>query len=124
MRCSKLISLFTALFEQSVNIDECVVRTMSPYTSSCTKRFQAVRTAAISLLGTLHMYVGASLRMFFEEEKPALLQQIDAEFEKVHLMKLFINMPFPWYLVPLFQNESSSKTSHMKLSLNCMKMNQ
>ncbi|XP_022781710.1 cytoskeleton-associated protein 5-like [Stylophora pistillata] len=43
----------------------------------------AVRTAAISLLGTLHMYVGATLRVFFEEEKPALLQQIDAEFEKV-----------------------------------------
>lgn len=30
--------------------------------------------------------------MFFEEEKPALLQQIDAEFEKVHLMKLCINL--------------------------------
>ena len=44
---------------------------------------QAVRTAAISLLGTLYMYVGQTLRMFFEEEKPALLQQIDAEFEKV-----------------------------------------
>ena len=29
------------------------------------------------------MYVGATLRVFFEEEKPALLQQIDAEFEKV-----------------------------------------
>lgn len=43
----------------------------------------AVRTAAISLLGTLYMYVGANLRMFFEEEKPALLQQIDAEFEKM-----------------------------------------
>ena len=29
------------------------------------------------------MYVGANIRMFFEEEKAALLQQIDAEFEKV-----------------------------------------
>lgn len=48
-----------------------------------------MRTAAISLLGTLHMYVGATLRVFFEEEKPALLQQIDAEFEKVHLLELF-----------------------------------
>ena len=35
------------------------------------------------------MYVGANLRMFFEEEKPALLQQIDAEFEKVGLVFLF-----------------------------------
>lgn len=59
----------------------------------CTKFLQAVRTAAISLLGTLHMYVGASLRMFFEEEKPALLQQIDAEFEKVHLfIKLYFHV--------------------------------
>ena len=65
---------------------------MIPDTCCCTKRFQAVRTAAISLLGTLHMYVGASLRMFFEEEKPALLQQIDAEFEKVHLIELLIDV--------------------------------
>ncbi|KAK3702253.1 hypothetical protein QZH41_019815, partial [Actinostola sp. cb2023] len=43
----------------------------------------AVRTSAINLLGVLHMYVGASIRMFFEEEKPSLLQQIDAELEKV-----------------------------------------
>lgn len=42
----------------------------------------AVRTAAINLLATLHMYLGAQLRMFFEDEKPALLQQIDAAFEK------------------------------------------
>ncbi len=43
----------------------------------------AVRTAAINLLATLHMYLGPQLRMFFEEEKPALLQQIDSAFEKV-----------------------------------------
>ncbi|KAK7477171.1 hypothetical protein BaRGS_00031556, partial [Batillaria attramentaria] len=43
----------------------------------------AVRTAAITLLSTVYMYMGAKLRVFFEEEKPALLQQIDAEFEKV-----------------------------------------
>ena len=48
--------------------------------------YQAVRTAAISLLGTMYMYVGATLRVFFEEEKPALLQQIDAEFEKVGIL--------------------------------------
>ena len=61
---------------------------MTPDAHCYTKLFQAVRTAAISLLGTLHMYVGASLRMFFEEEKPALLQQIDAEFEKVLISKI------------------------------------
>lgn len=43
----------------------------------------AVRTAAISLLGVMYLYMGAPLRMFFEDEKPALLAQIDAEFEKV-----------------------------------------
>ena len=45
--------------------------------------FQGVRKAAIEFLGTLYMYVGSNIRMFFEEEKAALLQQIDAEFEKV-----------------------------------------
>lgn len=43
----------------------------------------AVRTAAITLLGVMYLYMGAPLRMFFEDEKPALLSQIDAEFEKV-----------------------------------------
>ncbi|MEJ1278442.1 cytoskeleton associated protein 5 [Cricetulus griseus] len=43
----------------------------------------AVRTSAITLLGVMFLYVGPSLRMFFEDEKPALLSQIDAEFEKM-----------------------------------------
>lgn len=43
----------------------------------------AVRTAAITLLGVMYLYMGAPLRMFFEDEKPALLAQIDSEFEKV-----------------------------------------
>ncbi|KAL8599784.1 hypothetical protein ACOMHN_052297 [Nucella lapillus] len=43
----------------------------------------AVRASAINLLSTAYMYMGPKLRVFFEEEKPALLQQIDAEFEKV-----------------------------------------
>lgn len=43
----------------------------------------AVRTATINLLGTMCMFMGAQLRMFFDGEKPALLQQIDAVFEKV-----------------------------------------
>ncbi|XP_070200256.1 cytoskeleton-associated protein 5-like isoform X2 [Littorina saxatilis] len=43
----------------------------------------AVRASAISVLGTAYMYMGAKLRMFFDEEKPALLQLIDAEIEKV-----------------------------------------
>ncbi|KAL2093484.1 hypothetical protein ACEWY4_010796 [Coilia grayii] len=43
----------------------------------------AVRTSAITLLGTMYLYMGAPLRMFFEDEKTALLSQIDAEFEKM-----------------------------------------
>ncbi|XP_067850163.1 cytoskeleton-associated protein 5 isoform X2 [Heptranchias perlo] len=43
----------------------------------------AVRTSAVTLLGVMYLYMGAPLRMFFEDEKPALLSQIDAEFEKV-----------------------------------------
>ena len=42
-----------------------------------------MRAAAVSLLGVMRMYVGAQLRVFFEDAKPALLQQIDAVFEKV-----------------------------------------
>lgn len=42
----------------------------------------AVRQAAIQLLGTMHLYMGNSLAMFFDGEKPALKQQIQAEFDK------------------------------------------
>ncbi|XP_047135598.1 cytoskeleton-associated protein 5 isoform X1 [Hydra vulgaris] len=42
----------------------------------------AVRKAAIEFLATLHLYVGANIRVFFEDEKAALLQQIDEEFSK------------------------------------------
>lgn len=42
----------------------------------------AVRTQAIGLLGTLYVFVGRSLLMFFENEKPALRQQIEQECEK------------------------------------------
>jgi cytoskeleton-associated protein 5 len=41
-----------------------------------------VRQATIALLGTMHLYVGNNLMMFFENEKPALKQQIQAEFDK------------------------------------------
>ena len=51
--------------------------------------FQAVRTAALNLVTVLYKYMGQQLRMFFEDEKPALLQQIDAEFEKVQRLFVF-----------------------------------
>ena len=49
-----------------------------------------MRTSAINLLGVMHMYIGAQLRVFFEEEKAALLQQIDAAFEKVSIYGFFV----------------------------------
>ena len=54
--------------------------------------FQAVRTAALSLLTVLYMHMGPQLRMFVEDEKAALLQQIDAEFEKVLLEWMVIRI--------------------------------
>jgi len=45
----------------------------------------AVRQSTITLLGICYMYMGTALRTLFEDEKPALLAQIDAEFEKVRL---------------------------------------
>uniref|UniRef100_A0A1I8P7A2 TOG domain-containing protein n=1 Tax=Stomoxys calcitrans TaxID=35570 RepID=A0A1I8P7A2_STOCA len=41
-----------------------------------------VRTAAIGLVGTMSMYMGNALMMFFDSEKPALRSQIQVEFDK------------------------------------------
>lgn len=41
-----------------------------------------VRQAAFAMLGTLHLYTGDALMMFFDSEKPAIRQQIQAEFDK------------------------------------------
>ncbi|CAK9796545.1 Protein mini spindles [Anthophora plagiata] len=41
-----------------------------------------VRTAAITLSGTLYLFMGKTLLVFFENEKPALRQQIEQECEK------------------------------------------
>ncbi|XP_063697103.1 protein mini spindles isoform X2 [Culicoides brevitarsis] len=42
----------------------------------------AVRSAGIGLVGTMYLYMGNTLTMFFDSEKPALKQQIMQEFEK------------------------------------------
>jgi len=42
----------------------------------------AVRVAAIALLGVLHWYMGATAKRMFEDEKAALLKQIEDECEK------------------------------------------
>jgi cytoskeleton-associated protein 5 len=47
----------------------------------------AVRVASIQLISTIYMYMGANFRGLFDQEKPALLEQIDAEIEKVKGMK-------------------------------------
>ncbi|ERL90159.1 hypothetical protein D910_07513, partial [Dendroctonus ponderosae] len=41
-----------------------------------------VRQSAILLLGTMYLYMGINLHMFFENEKAALRDQIHAEFDK------------------------------------------
>ncbi|XP_017478345.1 PREDICTED: cytoskeleton-associated protein 5 isoform X2 [Rhagoletis zephyria] len=41
-----------------------------------------VRGAAICLLGTMSLYMGSTLMMFFENEKPALKSQIQTELDK------------------------------------------
>ncbi|XP_011182447.2 protein mini spindles isoform X2 [Zeugodacus cucurbitae] len=41
-----------------------------------------VRSAAIGLLGTMSMYMGSTLMMFFDSEKPALKSQIQTEMDK------------------------------------------
>lgn len=41
-----------------------------------------MRTAAVTLLGTLYLYMGKPLLAFFDNEKPALRQQIEQECEK------------------------------------------
>ncbi|XP_015113427.1 protein mini spindles isoform X2 [Diachasma alloeum] len=42
----------------------------------------SVRTSAITLVGTLYLFMGRSLLMFFDSEKPALKQQIEQECDK------------------------------------------
>lgn len=58
---------------------KCVIETSKKALASTNP---TVRTAAISLLGILYLYMGATLYMFFENEKPALRDQISAEFSK------------------------------------------
>lgn len=41
-----------------------------------------VRQAVITFLGTLYLYVGASLNIFFENEKAAIRDLINAECDK------------------------------------------
>ncbi|XP_020296342.1 protein mini spindles isoform X2 [Pseudomyrmex gracilis] len=42
----------------------------------------SVRTAAVKLVSTLYLYMGKTLLTFFDNEKPALRQQIEQECEK------------------------------------------
>jgi cytoskeleton-associated protein 5 len=43
----------------------------------------SVRLASIQLVSIIYMYLGGNFRSMFDQEKPALLEQIDAEIEKV-----------------------------------------
>jgi cytoskeleton-associated protein 5 len=50
----------------------------------------AVRSAAMNLIGTLYLYLGPQLLVFFEDEKSQVQQQIQAEFDKVKFTEVFI----------------------------------
>lgn len=66
-------------FGLKVNIKEVIDYTKKAFASTN----PTVRNSALTLVGTMYMYVGKTLRSFFEDEKPALLQQIDSEFDKM-----------------------------------------
>eukprot|EP00124_Ichthyophonus_hoferi_P003158 Ihof_evm3s259 gene=Ihof_evmTU3s259 len=54
------------------------------YLKTCLQNVNpAVRKEAVVVLGTLRVFEGLEVRAYFEDEKPALLQVIDKEFEKV-----------------------------------------
>lgn len=44
---------------------------------------QTVRTNAVTVLGTLKMFVGPDIKMLVQDVNPALVSIIDAEFDKV-----------------------------------------
>jgi cytoskeleton-associated protein 5 len=50
----------------------------------------AVRSAAMNLIGTLYLYLGMQLSVFFEDEKSQVQKQIQAEFDKVKFISYFV----------------------------------
>lgn len=50
---------------------------------SLTNTNPGIRNATYPLIGTVHIYVGPSFGSLFEQEKPAILELINAEIEKV-----------------------------------------
>jgi len=50
----------------------------------------AVRSASLNLIGTLYLYLGPQLLVFFEDEKSQVQQQIQAEFDKVKFTVFFM----------------------------------
>jgi hypothetical protein len=50
----------------------------------------AVRNAAMNLIGTLYLYLGSQLSVFFEDEKSQVQQQIQMEFDKVKFISYFV----------------------------------
>jgi cytoskeleton-associated protein 5 len=52
----------------------------------------AVRSGSYKLIGTIYMYVGANFRSLFDQEKTAILEQIDAEIDKVKNEKCLMSL--------------------------------
>jgi cytoskeleton-associated protein 5 len=54
----------------------------------------AIRNAAMNLIGTLYLYIGTQLSLFFEDEKSQVQQQIQAEFDKVKFISYFFDLMY------------------------------
>ena len=71
---------FAAVFIQGVDTKLLLTHVKSALQNSSV----AVRLASIQLISTLYMYAGgAAFRSLFDQEKPALLEQLDAEIDKI-----------------------------------------
>ena len=82
------------------------LKMLLPHVKSALQNSNAsVRAASVQLIGTIYMYAGPSFRGLFDQEKPALLEQIDAEIEKVKSTKAPV--PIRGRNVPSAENGSN-----------------
>jgi predicted transporter len=76
----------------------------------------AVRNAAMNLIGTLYLYLGSQLFVFFEDEKLQVQQQIQMQFDKVKFITYFV---MGCILLRHVFNQLLSSRAMQKLNLRC-----
>jgi hypothetical protein len=79
----------------------------------------AIRNAAMNLIGTLYLYLGAQLSVFFEDEKSQVQQQIQAEFDKVKFISYFV-ICFMFLLRHMFLIRTCSSRRMQKLNFSSL----